>query len=67
MFTTLGMSGRTGPGGIKKMSVQHPRCDASINTTANAGNNTPLGSGGIEGQGGLTNGVNSGRWRISFL
>ena len=54
-------------GGIKKMSVQHPRCDASINTTANAGNNTPLGSGGIEGQGGLTNGVNSGRWRISFL
>ena len=56
-----------GGGGIKKMSEQHPRCDASINTAANAGNNTPLGSAGIEGQGGLTNGVNSGRWRISFL
>ena len=56
-----------GGGGIKNMSEQHPGCDASQDTTANAGNNTPLGSGGIEGQGGLTNGVNSGWWRISFL
>ena len=56
-----------GGGGIKKMSVQHAGCDASINTTGNAGNNSPLGSGEREGQGGLTNGVNSGRWRICFL
>ena len=56
-----------GGGGIKNMSEQHPACDASINTTGNAGNNSPLGSAGIEGQGGLTNGVNSGWWRISFL
>ncbi|CAH3124379.1 unnamed protein product [Pocillopora meandrina] len=49
-----------GGGGIKNMLEQHPGCDASINTTGNAGNNSPLGSGGIEGQGGLTNGVNSG-------
>ena len=55
-----------GGGGIKNMSEQHPACDASINTTGNAGNNSPLGSGGIEGQGGLTNGVNTGWWRISF-
>ncbi|RMX37864.1 hypothetical protein pdam_00007082, partial [Pocillopora damicornis] len=48
-----------GGGGIKNMSEQHPACDASINTTGNAGNNSPLGSGGREGQGGLTNGVNS--------
>ena len=32
-----------GGGGIKKMSVQHLGCDASINTTGNAGNNSPLG------------------------
>ena len=56
-----------GGGGIKNMSEQHPACDASINTTGNAGNNSPLGSAGIEGQGGPTNGVNSGWWRISFL
>ncbi|CAH3124373.1 unnamed protein product, partial [Pocillopora meandrina] len=49
-----------GGGGIKNMSEQHPGCDASLDTTGNAGNNSPLGSGGIEGQGGLTNGVNSG-------
>ena len=49
-----------GGGGIKNMSEQHPGRDASINTTGNAGNNSPLGSGGREGQGGLTNGVNSG-------
>ena len=56
-----------GGGGIKNMSEQHPACDASINTTANAGNNSPLGSGGIEGQGGLTNGGECGWWRICFL
>ena len=56
-----------GGGGIKNMSEQHPGCDASQDTTANAGNNSPLGSGGREGQGGLTNGVNSGWWRICFL
>ena len=56
-----------GGGGIKKMSVQHAGCDASTNTTANAGTNSPLGSGGTKGQGGLTNGVNSGWWGISFL
>ena len=56
-----------GGGGIKKMSEQHPGCDASQDTTANAENNSPLGSGGREGQGGLTNGVNSGWWRICFL
>ncbi|CAH3124364.1 unnamed protein product, partial [Pocillopora meandrina] len=44
-----------GGGGIKNMSEQHPGCDASQDTTANAGNNWPLGSGGREGQGGLTN------------
>ena len=56
-----------GGGGIKNMSEQHPGCDASQDTTANAGKNSPLGSGGREGQGGLTNGVNSGWWRICFL
>ena len=56
-----------GGGGIKNMSEQHPACDASINTTGNAGNNSPLGSGGIEGQGGLTNGGECGWWRICFL
>ena len=56
-----------GGGGIKNMSEQHPACDASINTTANAGNNSPLGSGGIEAQGGLTNGGECGWWRICFL
>ena len=56
-----------GGGGIKNMSEQHPGCDASLDTIGNAGNNSSLGSGRIEGQGGLTNGVNSGRRRISFL
>ncbi|PFX23217.1 hypothetical protein AWC38_SpisGene12223 [Stylophora pistillata] len=49
-----------GGGGIKKMSEQHPGCDASINTTGNAGNNSPLGSGGSNGHGGQKNGWNSG-------
>ena len=37
-----------GGGGIKAMSKQHLGCDAPINTTGNAGNNSPLGSGGRE-------------------
>ena len=41
-----------GGGGIKNMSEQHPGCDASINTTGNAGSNSPLGSGGSNGNGG---------------
>ncbi|CAH3137194.1 unnamed protein product [Pocillopora meandrina] len=45
-----------GGGGIKNMSEQHPGCDASINTTGNAGNNSPLGSGGSNGHGGKTSG-----------
>ena len=45
-----------GGGGITKMSEQHPGCDASINTTGNAGNNSPLGSGGSNGHGGLSQG-----------
>ena len=43
-----------GGGGIKNMSEQDPGCDASINTTANAGNTLPLGSGGSNGHGGKT-------------
>ncbi|PFX16148.1 Fibrillin-2, partial [Stylophora pistillata] len=49
-----------GGGGIKKMSEQHPGCDASISTTGNAGNNSPLGSGGSNGHGGKTSGQRSG-------
>ena len=45
-----------GGGGIKNMSEQHPGCDASINTTGNAGNNSPLGTGGSNGHGGKTSG-----------
>ena len=45
-----------GGGGVKKMSEQHPGCDASINTTGNAGNNSPLGTGGSNGHGGKTSG-----------
>ena len=51
-----------GGGGIKKMSEQHPGCDASINTTENAGNNSPLGSGGSNGDGGNANGQYAGKW-----
>ncbi|XP_066026864.1 uncharacterized protein [Pocillopora verrucosa] len=43
-----------GGGGIKKISEQHPGCDASINKTGNAGNNWPLGTGGGNGHGGKT-------------
>ncbi|XP_066021196.1 uncharacterized protein [Pocillopora verrucosa] len=49
-----------GGGGIKNMSEQHLRCDASTNTTGNAGDNSPLGSGGSNGHGGPTNGWLSG-------
>ena len=43
------------------MSEQHPGCDASINTTGNAGNNSPLGSGGSNGDGGNANGQYAGK------
>nr|XP_058958801.1 uncharacterized protein LOC131785858 [Pocillopora verrucosa] len=49
-----------GGGGIKKISEQHPGCDASINTTGNAGNNWPLGTGGSNGHGGKTSGGGGG-------
>ncbi|XP_066021198.1 uncharacterized protein [Pocillopora verrucosa] len=49
-----------GGGGIKNMSEQHLRCDASTSTTGNAGDNSPLGSGGSNGHGGPTNGSLSG-------
>ena len=52
-----------GGGGIKNMSEQHPGCDASINTTGNAGNNSPLGSGGSNGHGGKTSGQFAGKRR----
>ena len=45
-----------GGGGVKNMLEQHPGCDASINTTGNAGNNSPLGSGRRNGHGGKTSG-----------
>ena len=50
-----------GGGGIKNMSEQDPGCDASINTTANAGNTLPLGSGGSNGHGGKTSGQLAGK------
>ena len=56
-----------GGGGIKNMLEQHLGCDASTNTTGNAGDNSPLGSGGSNGHGGRTNSRFSGRWRIFFL
>ena len=52
-----------GGGGIKNMSEQHPGCDASINTTGNAGSNSPLGSGGSNGHGGNANGQSPGMQR----
>ena len=52
-----------GGGGIKNMSEQDPGCDASINTTANAGNNSPLGSGGSNGNGGKGSGQSAGKRR----
>ncbi|XP_066021204.1 ALK tyrosine kinase receptor-like [Pocillopora verrucosa] len=44
-----------GGGGIKNMLEQHLGCDASTSTTGNAGDNSPLGSGGSNGHGGRTN------------
>ena len=52
-----------GGGGIKNMSEQDPGCDASINTTGNAGNNSPLGSGGSNGNGGKRSGQSAGKRR----
>ena len=38
--------------GIRRLSEQHPTCDASISTTGNAGYKSPLDSGGEDGHGG---------------
>ena len=54
-----------GGGGVKKMTEQHPGCDASINTTGNAGTRSQ--PGGKNGQGGNVYGQNSGKRIISFL
>ena len=43
-----------GGGGIAKMTEQHSGCDASINTSGNAGYNSPFLSGGMNGDGGQT-------------
>ena len=50
-----------GGGGIAKMTEQHSGCDASINTTGNAGYNSPFLSGGSNGNGGQTDKLHSGR------
>ena len=47
-----------GGGGVRKMTEQHPGCDASINTTGNEGKNSPLG--GENGHGGIVYGQYSG-------
>ena len=52
-----------GGGGVKKISEQHPGCDASINKTGNAGNNWPLGTGGGNGHGGKTSDQSEGKRR----
>ena len=52
-----------GGGGIKSVSAQDLGCDASINTTWNAGHKSPLGSGGKNGHGGNTTGEHSGKGR----
>ncbi|PFX23215.1 Neurogenic locus Notch protein [Stylophora pistillata] len=49
-----------GGGGIKKMSEQHPRCDASKSTTGNAGISFSLGSGRSNGHGGQISSGDSG-------
>ena len=56
-----------GGGGIRKMSAQDLGCDASINTTGNAGHKSPLGSGGSNGHGGDTAGQYSGKGRIFII
>ena len=43
-----------GGGGIAKMTEQHSGCDASINTSGNAGYNSLFLSGGMNGDGGQT-------------
>ena len=50
-----------GGGGVSKMTEQHSGCDASINTTGNAGHNSPFLSGGSNGNGGQTDKPHSGR------
>ena len=50
-----------GGGGTRKMSAQDLGCDASINTTGNAGHKSPSGSGGRNGHGGNTTGEHSGK------
>ena len=50
-----------GGGGVSKMTEQHSGCDASINTTGNAGYNSPFLSGGSNGNGGQTDKPHSGR------
>ena len=54
-------------GGIRKMSAQDLGCDASINTTGNAGHKSPSGSGGSNGHGGNTTGEHSGKGRIFII
>ncbi|CAH3137353.1 unnamed protein product [Pocillopora meandrina] len=49
-----------GGGGVAKMTEQHSGCDASINTTGNAGYNSPFLSGGSNGNGGQTDKPHSG-------
>ena len=50
-----------GGGGVANMTEQYSGCDASINTTGNAGyNSLPL-SGGSNGEGGQTDKPPSGR------
>ena len=50
-----------GGGGVANMTEQHSGCDASINTTGNAGYNSPFLSGGSNGEGGQTDKPHSGR------
>ena len=50
-----------GGGGVANMTEQYSGCDASINTTGNAGYNSPFLSGGMNGYGGQTDKPNSGR------
>ena len=56
-----------GGGGIKSMSAQDLGCDASINTTGNAGHKSPSGSGGSNGHGGNTAGEHLGKGRIFII
>ena len=49
-----------GGGGVAKMTEQHSGCDASVNTTGNAGYNSPFLSAGMNGYGGQTDKPHSG-------